>query len=681
MAMIAASGIGYALVGMAYVILAILLATNWRGHRLGFYLIGACLANAAWGLLLAWNIARSPVDPFLILSIEIVRTSSWVVFLAHLAGQIGVGRTVRAAAVGLCGLVLVGGLAAWASFNWLGGSGDVGQVLFPGGLAIALVGLLLVEQLYRNSPPEARWGLKALVLGVGGIFAFDLFLYSQAVLFTALDSTTWAARGFVNIFFVPAIAIAARRNPDWELRVFVSRHVVFYTTTLVAVGAYLLVMSFGGYLLIRFGGSWGALARVVFFAGAILVLLVLLFSSVLRSHLRVFLSKHFFHNKYDYREEWMRLIDTLADFEQSSTREVAVKAVAQVVASPAGVLWVFDESESKFLLDARHDYEQEVPDLETDDALLAFVLKDNWVVDLAEFERDSDRYEDLVLPDWTRRLSNAWLFVPLTFGLELLGLIMLTRSPGLPKLNYEDRDLIKTVANHVAVHLAQARSDRMLVEARQFEAYNKLTAFLMHDLNNLIAQQSLIVSNADEHKHNPEFVDDAVSTIAGSVERMKRVMEQLKRGQAGATSKSVELRFLVSTAIDRCNERKPQPDLNVNGVEAEISVNTEEFVMILTHLIRNAQDATRADGEVAIRLGADSEVIRVEIRDTGEGMSRRFIRDRLFRPFDSTKGNEGMGIGAYQAREFARSHGGDVEVSSEPGRGTTFVLSLPRVRA
>jgi signal transduction histidine kinase len=58
-------------------------------------------------------------------------------------------------------------------------------------------------------------------------------------------------------------------------------------------------------------------------------------------------------------------------------------------------------------------------------------------------------------------------------------------------------------------------------------------------------------------------------------------------------------------------------------------------------------------------------------------MSERFIRERLFRPFNTTKGNAGMGIGVYDSREFVLSLGGEVYVFSEPGIGTTFYLRVP----
>ena len=162
-------------------------------------------------------------------------------------------------------------------------------------------------------------------------------------MFGVLDSASWLARGAVNLLFVPLLAIAARRNAEWDMRIFVSRQVVFYSTSLIAVGVYLLLMSLGGYLIVLYGGTWGELARIVFFVGAGVVLLIMLFSATLRSRLRVFLSKHFFQNKYDYREEWLRLISALSEADQASTRQVVVKAMSQIVEGRGGLLWALDD--------------------------------------------------------------------------------------------------------------------------------------------------------------------------------------------------------------------------------------------------------------------------------------------------------------------------------------------------
>ena len=670
--------LGYAVVGALYALLAVLLVTTKRGHRVGLYLILASVVSAVWGFLLAAQLAYGSFHPFLIAAAEVLRATAWILFLVQLVSQIGVSRLLSSLSLIAC-LAVAGGIiyAAVRGAATPTLAVDLGAVMIPGGLALVLFGLVLIEQLYRNSSMESRWSLKPLVLGLGGIFAYDLFLFSQGVLLNSLDPMTWTARGFVNLLFVPMIAVAARRNTEWDIQIFVSRHVVFYSTTLTAVGLYLLFMSFGGYLIVLYGGSWGGLAQIVFFAGAVVVLFTLLFSNTLRARLKVFLNKHFFRNKYDYRDEWLRLIATLADFDNRAGQGVAVNALAQIVNSPAGAMWVRDDANAVFGLNAHFGTEDAFPNISLDDPVVQFIEKDSWLVDLDEYAREPERYRDMRLPEWLAHRSAAWLLIPLISAGSLLGLILLYKAPGPPRLNYEDRDLLKTVGNHVAVHLAQARSDGLLAEARQFEAYNRLMAFLMHDLNNLIAQQSLLVDNAEKHKRNPEFVDDAISTIAGSVERMKRIMRQLKTGGSESRPKLTELKFIVSAAVDRCSAREPIPTLNLNGVDACVVVDADEFTMVLVHLVGNAQDACTQNGAVEVRLHRFGGMASVTIADTGAGMSPDFVRDRLFRPFDSTKGSRGMGIGAYQAREFARKLGGDLKVDSEVSKGTTMTMTLP----
>jgi len=669
--------LSYAIVGVLFALLSVLLLTSWRGRHLGGYLIAACLLNAVWGFTLALSTSTSAVPAVSVFGVEVLRSGAWLTFLVMLVRKIGVSRGVGYVAHAVWLVVLFAGFALWFGKDYFGPLVNLETVLIPGGLAIALTGLMLIEQLYRNSPPESRWGIKALALGLGGLFAYDLFLYSQAVLFNTIDAHTWAARGAVNILFVPFVALAARRNPDWDLRVFVSRQVVFYSTSLVAVGLYLLLMSLGGYALLLYGGTWGGLARILFFVGAGLVLIIMLFSSTLRARFKVFLNKHFFRNKYDYREEWLRLISALSGFEDRSTRQVVIKALAQIVDSPAGILWVLSDKEQTYQLAATYQTPDFAPNIPLSDPLISFLKEEGWLIDLQEYALAPNHYGGLQLPDWLANLPEAWLIVPLVTRQELVGLIMLTKAPGPPKLNYEDRDLLKTVGNHIAVHLAQEKSDRLLAEAQQFEAYNRLTAFLMHDLNNLIAQQSLIVENAEKHKRNPDFVDDAIETIAGSVQRMKRVMRQMRRDETERTAKATELRFIVSAAVDNCAGKEPVPKLNLNGVCASLVVDAEQFTMVLTHLLRNAQDATPPDGTIRVTVREGGGRVAIDITDTGSGMASEFVRDRLFRPFDSTKGAQGMGIGAYQAREFARKLGGDIRVDSAVSKGTTITMTLP----
>jgi putative PEP-CTERM system histidine kinase len=669
--------IGYGAVGALYALLASLMMAGWHGGRVGRFLIVACCISSLWGVCLAFQTAGVGISEPIVFLLEVARGAAWLTFLGLVVSRQGAPFAFVLTAFSVWAVTLISGSAVYLRNLVLDSSISLSSVLIPGEFAITLVGLLLVSQLYRYTEPERRWGTMALLLGVGGMFAYDLFLYLQTALSGSLHTASWAARGAVNVLFVPMIAIAAKRSPNLNIDIFVSRQVVFLMSAILAIGLYLLAMSLFGYWIHSYGGAWGALAILSLTVGALAILYILLASQSLRARAKVFLTKHFFRNKYDYREEWLRLVSTLSAFEDSSTRQIVVKAMAQVVHSPAGVLWVLDDDGREYSVAAKLEFDRPVSEFDRADAMVEFIANKGWLIDLDEYRSDPVRYRDLAIPTWLRRDQGAWLIVPLIFEQRLLGMILLDRAPGSAHLNFEDRDLLKTIGNHIAVHLAQERSDSLLAESQQFEAYNRLTAFLMHDLNNLIAQQSLIVSNAEQHKRNPEFVDDAMRTIAGSVNRMRRIMDQLKRGETARPIRKVRLTDLVSAAVDQCAEQKPTPQIELNGVDSKVNVNPEQCIMVLVHMIKNAQEATPDEGQVVVSLGRQGTMTEIVVRDTGCGMSPEFIRDRLFRPFDTTKGSRGMGIGAYQFREFARKMRGDLTVESELQVGTTVRLSVP----
>src|SRR5690606_29532626 len=131
-------------------------------------------------------------------------------------------------------------------------------------------------------------------------------------------------------------------------------------------------------------------------------------------------------------------------------------------------------------------------------------------------------------------------------------------------------------------------------------------------------------------------------------------------------------------AVARCRARGPEPQIRAES-GSWVRANPERMIAVIEHIIRNAQDATGEEGRVVVEVAAHADAAELSVNDSGCGMDPDFVRDRLFRPFDSTKGAKGMGIGAYQAREYIRSLGGSVEVRSTPGIGTSFSFRLPRV--
>jgi len=713
--------ISYGLAAVGFLVLTLLLAISWEGRGQGVRLVVACAVTAAWAALLAY-VSTLPQLPLALVTLaEFLRDGAWLVVLTGLISggawpafltrvtHVLVAVTVVASA----GVLLLGQWPVWGAM--------VPAVFSFGGLALSLAGLVLLEQVFRNANPDGRHALKHLVIGLGVMFAYDLFLFSQAQLVKGIEASSWEARGIVNALMVPLVALAARANPKWSLNVFVSRQVVFYTTSFLAVGAYLLLMAAGGYAIRLYGGTWGRIAQIVFFAGAGVVLLALMASGSLRRRLRVFLSKHFYRNKYDYRVEWLRFIDTLSSAETGAdTYENSVRAIAQIIGSPGGVLFLPWEGVEGYAPAAGWPAEGFSRNrhlvLGADEELVRFIQRRQWVFDLEEYRISPDAYDSIAVPAFLRERQRLRLIVPLLLHDELIGLVALAAPPSPFDINWEDRDLLKTVGRHVATHLAQHEADRRLAESRQFEAYHRLTAFVMHDLKNLAAQLSLLLANAEKHKRNPEFIDDAIGTIANSATRMQRLIEQLQGREVKSLNRRVSLATVTREACERCAVREPRPQFGELAPDALVEADPDRLGMMIEHLIRNAQDATSLDGvvrvEVSVQRGVELEPIgvsgiravtpqqllaaadqggggvgpsfglpgdyaRLTVEDTGSGMSPEFVKERLFKPFDTTKGSKGMGIGAYQVREYILGLRGWLKVDSKPGRGTVCTVWLP----
>jgi putative PEP-CTERM system histidine kinase len=676
--------VSYLLAAVGFLILTLLLATSWQGRSQGARLVFACGVTTAWAGVLAHAAWTQSLPLTRVVLAEFVRDAAWLVVLGGLIERASLPPLLsRVAYLMATGAVVVGiALALDNAFNSTPDSAAL--VLIVGGLSIAPVTLILLEQLYRNASDSGRYALRYFAIAMGAMFVYDLYLFAQALLLKGVEASSWEARGFINALAVPLIAIAARRNPQWSLNVFVSRQVVFYTTTFLAVGTYLIFMALGGYVIRIVGGTWGRPAQLIFFAGAGIVLVSLLASGSVRRRLRVFLSKHFYRNKYDYRLEWLRFIETLSSPESGvGVRDNCVRAMAQIVASRGGTLFMPHQDSGDLVAVGAWPSAPQArgATLGKDDEFVDFMRRTQWVVDLDEQRRVPDLYQNVAVPQVIAEHPEWRLAVPLIQQKQMLGVVLLERPAEPFELTYEDRDLLKTVGQHVATHLAQHEADRRLAESRQFETYHRLTAFVMHDLKNLVAQLSLLVANAEKHRRNPDFVDDAVSTIANSTSRMQRLIEQLQGRQIQSVSRTVALGEVARQACERTRVRLPHPQVRLNGAEIAVEADPERLVVMTEHLIRNAQDACGEDGTVVVSVDGGDGWAELSVEDDGCGMDPAFVRDRLFRPFDTTKGSKGMGIGAYQVREYVVSLGGRIDVRSEVGAGTRISLRLPRAEA
>ncbi|MCU6501587.1 PEP-CTERM system histidine kinase PrsK [Rugamonas sp. A1-17] len=656
------AGYSYGLAALAFAALAaLLLRGGWRARRHAGAFGAACLATSAWAALAAAGSTGRAGLPVALDALEATRTGAWLALLVVLAG----GTRRRG------WLTAAGGLAL---LSWLVAAEQQQLAAIIVRLGLSVLGMLLVEHLYRGTPPVSRWGIKFACLGIGALFAYDFYLYSEALLFRRVNQDIWAARGIVNALSVPLLALAVARNPVWTAGLSLSRQIMFRSAALLGSASYLLAMAASAWYLRYIGGVWGTLMQLACLSGAALLLSGLLFSGTVRSRLKVFISKHFYQGRYDYRQEWQRLTHALAE-DGATLSQRAIQAVAELVESPAGLLWLRRDG-ADFQAVARWNMPLQTAIEPADGALCVFLAQRGWVVDLPEWRADPQRYGRLGLPAWLAGDDGVRLVVPLMLERSLFGFICLAPPRARLALNWEVCDVLKIAGRQAASYLAHQESARSLAVARQFESFNRMSTFVVHDLKNLVSQLSLLLANAERHKANPAFQEDMLETLAHTLGKMRSLLLKLRRDEVAELSAPLPLAPLLAQLVRACAQLEPRPVLESCEPGLVVLANRQRLERVIGHLIQNAVEATPRGGRVAMRLLRRDAAAVIELSDTGHGMSEQFIRERLFQPFESTK-SAGMGIGVFESREYAREIGGRLEVSSAPSHGTTFRLVLP----
>lgn len=573
--------------------------------------------------------------------------------------------------IGIWSVLMVG---SWLASYWLGYAYEYIFLLF---IILNLWMLVLLEQLYRNADLQVRWAIWPLVVALASVAIFDFVIYAQATMVDGIDFNFWFSRGYLAFLVTPLLLISIRRIKNGEVRIFVSRNVVFYSSMLMIAGAYLLLMSFAGYIINFIGGEWGDLVSLGFLVLSGIVLVALLITESLRRRVKVFIAKNFFANKYEYRDEWLNLIEKIETTSGASHYQMATQIMQSKVEASCGAI-IKKFSNQHYQLQYSHGVE--IND-ELEEHLLEvglFCHQQGWIVDVNEYEKSPLLYPDLSLNIALLRAKKIQIIVPIFIGKAFYGLFLLANEQELKRLNWEDRDLLFAISKQLGNFVSLYEATDKLSESKQFDAFNRMSAFLVHDLKNVQAQLALITANAEKHRNNPEFIDDVFETVESATQRLEKVLSQLRKKQVEQSSNSqTDIALTIKKVIEQSNLSLPAVQFEQQG-DCSTFIDNESFHSVIHHLIQNAQEATESSGWVKVSIVEKQRVIRIIIEDNGCGMSEEFIKNRLFRPFDTTKGNAGMGIGVFEAKQFFENMAGIIKVTSTPKKGTMFTIDIPK---
>jgi putative PEP-CTERM system histidine kinase len=668
------TSVGYAISASGYALLLLLLLTVRKSGLAKYLLILATAATCLWSIV---PFVFSPLSVEKILLFDNIKNLFWLLFLASCLKN-NFTNIIEVLSRKETWLILVMPFIAIA-MPLLGIVSQSWQFFLQ--ILIALQVLVLLETIYRQAG-DNKWALKPLILYLAIINVFDFVTFANALMVEQIHINYIIARGFIYSALIPFLVLAIRRVKNWGVEIYISRDIVMHSTLLMVAGGYLFIMAMFGYLVRYFGGQWGGAIQVVLIALSLALLVTLFLSLSFRTKIKIFITKHFFANQFDYRHEWLKLTHSLNTKEfKENVYTTALRGLTQAINYQTGCLIQAQNGELKVLADI------EKPDLNEDEKIVLLAFSEHfkskkWIIDIEELRTKPFVYEGLKI---NHSLLNAVYFqlvIPIYNDDEFWGMVVMKGSDNTSKnLNWELRDYLNAVNAQVSNFLFHHQAAQEVAENAQFAAFTRMSAFIVHDLKNVMAQIDLILSNSEQHKDNPEFIEDTFETLQHTKARMDNMLLQLTEKntiQDGAHS-LVSLSKIIKQVVEqRCVSYLPLANVIINS-EIPVVLDKEKLCNVIYHLVSNAQQATADDGNVDIilELSEDNKHMLINIVDTGSGMSEDFIGNRLFKPFDTTKGNAGMGIGAFDAKAYLDKIGGQLLVQSELDKGTIFTLRIP----
>ena len=671
------SNIGYSIAAAGFLVLLLLLFTVRSSGLVKKLLLFAVFTNLLWALQYnRWLIPEPTVHQYL--TFDSLKQFSWILFLsAALYNQfsslpkiLSQKTTLLAGALPIVAIIIL-----WLTplpLHWV----------YLIHTVVALILLLLLEILLRQAGDQ-RWAFKPLVMYLGAVSVFDFVTYANATMVTYLDVNYIAAKGYIYAIMTPFLLIAVRRMEHWGIKIFISREIVLHSTLLTFAGIYLFVMAMVGYVINYLGGSWDTSIQIVLIALSVVLLIALFLSSNIRNKLKVFISKNFFANQFDYREQWIELTNALATGDDSlqDVYRTALQGLANAVKYDRGILCKVTKSHYEVVASLNADEPNHLHD-DVIQRAINYCQNKPWLIDLHEFLINPENYAGMEMDLALVNQCEYQFILPIYKESELWGIaVLFTDTEVVRQLNWELRDYLNAVLAQVSNYVLHYEAAKIVAENAQFAAFNRMSAFVIHDLKNVMAQVDLILCNAQQHKHNLEFIDDTFETLEYTQARMQKMLKQLTDKQliTEQTQQAVDLSSILKKVINKkCASLLPLPQFSTATTQA-VAANTEKLSNVFYHLISNAQQATPDDGSVAITVidASTGGMVQIDITDSGQGMSADFIAHRLFKPFDTTKGNAGMGIGAYDAKQYVEEIGGKLLVQSRENLGSTFTLLLP----
>ena len=615
------------------------------------------------GLWLAFSViyARGNYDTFL-------RRWRWVILTLLVA-------------LPVLALVFRGDLFSNTPGSWrLGNAGRVLHVL----LVISAAAVLMnVERTFRAAVGLMRWQLKFMVIGLATLFLTRVYTSTEFLIFSAVNPALDTLNSLALIIFAVLGFLTQARGQGFRLELYPSPTLLYQSFAMVLIGGYLLAVGFFAKIIAALGGGENFALQMFALLVALVLLGLLVLSDRVRLRVKRFVSQHLRRPVYDVQKIWRHFSSaTTGHMQEGDLCRATVNWVAETFDVLSVTLWLVPQRDGPLVFGASTSLsESEAEKLIQPRAQVAEPLE-KLRLHAAPIDLDAgpEAWLETVRQWQPIKFSHGGhrVCIPVTSGDELVAVMMLgDRVAGVP-FSIQDLDLLKCVADQIAGDIVRLRLSGKLLEAKEMQAFQTMATFFVHDLKNTAWTLSLLVDNLRAHFDRPEFRDEAVRAVSKSVARINDLVSRIGslRDELRLNRAPTDLNELAEAALQECAGMTDVKLVKQLVPLPPLAMDREQMHKVIVNLLVNAKEASPAGAEIRLTTEQRNGHGVLAVTDHGCGMSAEFLRQRLFKPFQTTK-KKGIGIGMFQSKMIVEAHGGRIEADSTEGAGTTFRVLLP----
>ncbi len=562
--------------------------------------------------------------------------------------------------------------------GWLVNFSDRARILHGIVLLAAVLILMNLERTFRSSVGTMQWRIKFVALGLGIIFGARIYTCSQALVYSRDSLTSSAIEVGALLIGCAFLALGYVRGGFGAIDIYPSRAALHTSLTVLLAGGYLFIVGVLAQVVARTGGSGSFQIQAFLILAGIAFLAVLLLSKRIRQNIEQFISRHFKRPQHDSRKIWSRFTELTGNvLDPFVLCTVAANQVSQTFNALSVTIWLLDAREENLLfgastLQTRAKF-AEASGEEIGAGLRAMAgpfdlekASGNWAEKLRQL--GGQHFET----------GGGRIGVPLRASERLLGLMMLADRVNAVPYTAEELDLLRCIGDQVAASLLNLGLAQEVARGRELEAFQTMSTFFVHDLKNAASTLTLMLKNLPVHFDDPAFREDALRGIGRTADRINQLIGSLSvvRQKLSLHRVDLDLNTIVSQVLDDLDGLSPLQVAKEFSPLPMMSVDAAHMQSVITNLLLNARDAVNGSGAVSVKTARRGDAAILSVTDNGCGMSESFVRDSLFRPFATTK-KKGLGIGLFQSKMIVEAHGGNIQVTSDTGKGTTFRVLLP----